>query len=336
EGPRFRASQQALRSVARAMRSAALALSSGAHAGADDFAHRMRLDVMKDSVLKLDRWADDLASAAGETRQGIGKFRHSSLQLVEVIRTAAFVKGGPSRLHDGVSGVDADYDDQLRDPSTLPSASTVARGHLSLDVAMALNRRRTFHPDTFRYLWTDSSPHAGFDWLWSQCHEIRRDRVVQVCKDVHLLITRIAAHAETIEKSGGAVPHDPLPEWAPLLKSMLDIREHVFVPTSLAMGRTGISHKISALVHQWGLELPEGVGLKAMARSFISHTSDMGVEMSIPDYSVADHEGLSATWLDRAPLRLDAECVPPAFEDRGDLSAAGAERAVEADCQMSE
>eukprot|EP00959_Pyramimonas_sp_CCMP1952_P309701 6481130-Pyramimonas_sp.AAC.1 len=58
--------------------------------------------------------------------------------------------------------------------------------------------------------------------------------------------------------------------------------------------------------------------------------------MSIPDYSVADHEGLSATWLDRAPLRLDAECVPPAFEDRGDLSAAGAERAVEADCQMSE
>ena len=75
-------------------------------------------------------------------------------------------------------------------PDTLriPSAATVAKHELSLDMAIVgLTRKMSAQTPGYwlRYGWSDASPLAGFDWLWSQEHWIPSHRVLDVMLAVH-------------------------------------------------------------------------------------------------------------------------------------------------------
>ena len=86
-------------------------------------------------------------------------------------------------------GVDPNEGRKHFQKSTLPSVSTIMRAELSLDIAMSMLRRVTYNPsDMVRFMWSDSSPLCGFDWLWAQSHEIKRSEVVAICKASHELV----------------------------------------------------------------------------------------------------------------------------------------------------
>ncbi len=294
----------------------------------DDRDRSRRVEALKDATLTMDHWAEQFSAASGESRSGVGRFRHSSSLLFDSIRTSSLVRGGASNLKTVVQraialvspealagtlckGIQPPESEQHFATSILPSVSAIARGELSLDISLSLYRRRLYKRGVFRYLWTDSSPIAGFDWLWGQCHEIAQDDIVSVCKSAHELTRCTTAFAERLSREAREPPMDPLPDWKPLLNQLLKIGEHIFPPVSLALGRTSLSHKVSALAHQWAMELPEGSSLSDFGSSFVSHTSDMGVEISIPDFVLDDVEGLLGPVINRAPLQVDVERDAP-------------------------
>jgi hypothetical protein len=83
--------------------------------------------------------------------------------------------------------------------------------------------------------------------------------------------------------------------------------------------------------------VPINASLKSFLASFITHTSDMGVEFSIPYYLMGDVEQQMPPWLDGSKLRSDlrsSEMAPPLTTIRGlptnsGVDIAGADRQPE-------
>ena len=67
--------------------------------------------------------------------------------------------------------------------SELPGYGTLWRYELVLDVSFMMMRSRIKVPHV-RWLWTDSSPQKGFDWIWSEFHEVPVGRVAAVFQAV--------------------------------------------------------------------------------------------------------------------------------------------------------
>jgi hypothetical protein len=162
----------------------------------------------------------------------------------------------------------------------------------------------------FRYLLVDSSPQVGYDWLWSQYKQISANRAVSVCRALNKLQVDVAVHAQRLRADDPEceLVLEPLDSWKPLLALIADgISEHISPPTAVASGHRGLAHKARALVHQWYLELPAHLSMNDHADTFEAVCSDMGVEMSLPDFRAPDVESILPAWLNRDELRADLE-----------------------------
>jgi hypothetical protein len=146
-------------------------------------------------------------------------FRHSSKKLLQVIRLVLKLRGGSSTLADVIAKSLAlalpsfmqpaflnDISDLVADvKAAMPSAALVRRYELALDAAMMLLQRKAAEADRadgsscIRMGLTDLSPMAGFDWLWSEYHEIRQDNLVATFQAVVSLTCAIAGHVRDRE-----------------------------------------------------------------------------------------------------------------------------------------
>jgi hypothetical protein len=73
--------------------------------------------------------------------------------------------------------------------SHFPSAEAVRQAELMVDVAMMMTNRelRPFDGASV-YLWWDSTPHGGHDWLLSQIHYVQRDLLANLLDAVHQVV----------------------------------------------------------------------------------------------------------------------------------------------------
>ena len=113
------------------------------------------------------------------------RFRHSAVKLFDSLRAAALLKGGPETLCETLIRCLQTAAPKFMVPAVLeqitqggkkerlPAPSLIRRYELSLDIALnLLVQERT--PSAFvRFAHSDSSPMAGYDWLWMQLTEIR-------------------------------------------------------------------------------------------------------------------------------------------------------------------
>jgi hypothetical protein len=82
-------------------------------------------------------------------------------------------------------------------PGAVPSASTVRRYELALDVSLQLYvQTKSPHTQVHRYAHADSSPVAGFDWLWSQYVEIKDVYIFQTYTSILQLQAGTTAWAQ--------------------------------------------------------------------------------------------------------------------------------------------
>ncbi len=98
------------------------------------------------------------------------------------------------------------------------------------------------------------------------------------------------------------------PEWLPWLRTIREnIRRHVNPPAALGSGNRGLAGKASAEIYKWSLQEPFDRNLSAHARTYASFTSDMGVELGLPDFVVPEDgvEKLLPTWVHRHTLGPD-------------------------------
>ena len=77
----------------------------------------------------------------------------------------------------------------------------------------------------------------------------------------------------------------PADSWTPWLQCILrNVHLHIHPPAALASGRRSLEDKVRTILYMWSMETARTVKLDAVAASYISHTSDLGVESSIPNF----------------------------------------------------
>jgi hypothetical protein len=192
-----------------------------------------------------------------------------------------------------------------------PGPAAVQRAELSLDVGYMLHKRSRTTKSVARFMWTDSSPVANHDWIWCQYTEVKSENLVRVCQAINDLTLAVhqwhddqgfAQQDEGFDVNEVMFPHPDWRDWLATIGSC--VAEHICPPTALASGHRGVAHKCRAILHQWHLETPEGISLDDFADSFYCACSDMGVEMSIPDFRAAKVSELLPPWAFKSDLSM--------------------------------
>ena len=289
----------------------------------------------------LDKWSFSWRQAMGMVNLAGGgsRFRHDSRKLLDCIRLSFLVNGGPSSLTEVIAqSLSIVLPEFLREPfvrsmckptcgKVLPSASLISRYEIALDAALMLLAKKRAAPVCIRVGWTDSSPLAGYDWIWSQYHEIPESKLVRCFSSVRKLSVAISAFvAEHDEQEANdhvpdVLPLLPLPEWKPWLQVISDsIFEHIHPPAALGSGHRSLADKAASEVYKWQLQSPSIAALSQHSASYIAHCSDLGVERSLPDFELSGSvDCLLPEWLrgpmlqpadvDAAPHVMDTDCA---------------------------
>lgn len=132
-----------------------------------------------------------------------------------------------------------------------PAASLLRRYEFSLDVALILLERQRSQETLgklMRFSWSDSPPMGGFDWSWSQYHEVHIDDLAELFDAIIFLSDETKAFNERLQQRrdrpavGDAHDSDeeldgegmePLPSWRPALATIRrSIRKHINPPAS--------------------------------------------------------------------------------------------------------
>ena len=108
------------------------------------------------------------------------------------------------------------------------------------------------------------------------------------------------AYADVHSDSDGVVANwmvHTTADWEAWCKVILANTLHIVCPpAALGSGHRAVAHKCSHLAFAWMLSCS---GDSAdVAQTFVSHTSDMGVELSLPDFTVTSHSELLLAWVD--------------------------------------
>ncbi len=89
----------------------------------------------------------------------------------------------------------------------------------------------------------------------------------------------------------------PPEEWSPWLQAVRsNIFEVVSPPAAMGSGHRGIAHKCGLVAYSWALGARTN-DIRPTALTYVSHTSDMGVELSIADFNCSDPKVLLPTWM---------------------------------------
>lgn len=209
------------------------------------------------------------------------------------------------------------------DPAeTLPSPSLVRRYFLALDMSLCLAmRKRHDHRLVRRYGHADSSPLGGFDWLWTQAVEVDECALLRTFIAINKLTVAIDkwwAEEEPLHDEGDdAWRKTPPPsEWQPWLRT---IKDDVFMlidtPTALGSGHRGAADKAANMVSAWSLHTPASQTMSNVAESYRSMTTDMGVEMAVADFCIADPSRLLPEWVQRGPMGNESDTDPSVSAD---------------------
>ena len=247
---------------------------------------------LAEAITSLSSWAH-----AAETRRGdYLSSMHTNLSsaaLIHTIRLARRLSGGAGQVVDVaerviclLAGSDA-ASLYAGDLASIGSPSTLTRHEFTLDLAIMMCeglRIRSLNQAVVRWAWTDSSPQQSKDWIWHQSLEIALGDIVGTFGPVLEVTT--AAEQLGDEEAEAALACPPV-EWQPLLNIMkTNLRLHITPPTAVGVGHRGLAHKAAALVHSHYMELQDRDLLSKSMCTFISHTSDMGVELGLPDLMV--------------------------------------------------
>ena len=305
---------------------------------------------LEHAINMIASWAHAMREMAGEVRlpNVRSRFRHTSLRLLDCIQLSSYIRGGANNLVEiirrsiaaAMPPILAQYflsslERRSASARLMPSPSSIRHSEFSLDLALMLYHKSNLPKKCIRYFWSDSSPMAGFDWLWSQYHEIDSDSLVSTFEAVRALVRGVKVWCDEERGSDedtwerGDVPMDHVrrrtnPEWEPYLRSLKsNIREHINPPAALGTGCRGVADKAKAVTFAWALQTPCECRIIDHADTYLSQTSDMGVELSLPDFEITGHhESLLPEWVNRMPLELDiepAEPPAPAYDPENDV-----------------
>ena len=255
------------------------------------------------------------------------KHRHSSEKVVESIKLMRCLKGGAGALADILVKSIAltvpevfrpAFIEGCRRPSHNPASSMLQHYELSFDAAITmLQIDRTINPK-IRFDWNDSSPQAGYDWLWSEYRQIAKRDIPQAFNASVRLSEAVAQRVAVLEEEArhrdeeGKIELDvaPVPEWADWLNTLSScFDEYINMPAALASGHKALAHKCGTKAWNWALVTPKGQNVvNEYSNTYASSASDMGTELGLPYFNVdGGAQALLPTWFDKTMARDDLD-----------------------------
>ena len=158
---------------------------------------------LADTIKKIDLWAHTLRitvevrpeqhSSVTDWGTRVRKWRFSSKRLLEAIQLSISMRGGAMSLSKTIekcfrltmpSFIVEPFISSMRETDALKKTnhmvgpSMIWNGQVALDAAISSYRRSIYSPTVLRWLWQDSSPIAGADWLMSKTRELEQSQLV--------------------------------------------------------------------------------------------------------------------------------------------------------------
>ena len=166
-----------------------------------------------------------------------------------------------------------------------------------------------------RWLWTDSSPQKNFDWVWSEYVEVEERDVWPVFDATVKLAKSVLDFMEGNRDDLDRLFENDVPDgWSAWHTQLESVSHHICIPTAVSSGQRDLVHKVSALMHSFGMESKSLEGLRVFLSSVRSFTSDMGTELSMPDFRCESIAGLAPEWFEPSGLMLDVDSGHPVAE----------------------
>ena len=161
----------------------------------------------------------------------------------------------------------------------------VVSSQVKVDAAFALCVREDLDKDDGPiFVWCDSSPQVGADWLLSLFDRIPQNAVAEFFQTVQKLFLscedlRQALHAGEIELALEILAQRR--DCARFLKQ--NLQRHHQMPMALGSGRTNVEHKAKAMTLKFHREATDLKSLQRICGRVCSFTVDMGTEAGIAD-----------------------------------------------------
>ena len=120
--------------------------------------------------------------------------------------------------------------------------------------------------------------------------QVLRRHLIPCAKALLALQSLIKAFAAEVygeeDDDNGAIGMEPEDCWRPHLQLLTNIQEHVYTPANLSAGCRNVPHKNSGTAWQMHVDIPSGIPLDDHMDCVVSSTTDMGDEMSGPQFRV--------------------------------------------------
>ena len=272
-------------------------------------------------VNKLKGWTETLRKAEEQSLGGTNR-RHSCEFLLQTFLACAALRDKnklPKTLKHAIDFLPAPLRPLARSAMgvgtgghcRLPKWST--RLEFIFDVSVMLWRREHMSDDSScRYGMIDASVQGHRDWLISVIRSVPADSIAEVAAAMARLklhLDRYGAHildprdAEPMDDDSG---YDRSADFDIIAKA-LSVNHSP--PVGLMEGKKSLEHKTAAAVFAWWLE--SGDNLDRFLRSFISLTTDLGVESGVGDFQTIDTALLLPKWVRDAKM----------YDEMGDVEA---------------
>ena len=200
--------------------------------------------------------------------------------------------------------VDALVDEHLRDyvrqmMKSAPSGGRISESQVRVDAALSLlwRERLAEHVGPV-YLWLDSSPQCGHDWLLSMFDMVAQSEVAKTAHAVRRL-------QQTVAEFQLAWRADADPDaLASIVQERLDcgrvvqanIRRHRQVPVSLGSSASSVEHKCRAIAHKFMNESTSLATCRRTMRQVVCTVADMGTEMAVSNAQGGDVSRYLPVW----------------------------------------
>jgi len=238
-------------------------------------------ELASELAARVRRWAPAILAAAGpdehsqavlELEDTVSRLDHFSKPprnlkssydlhtLVTTLMTAALVRNKSDMKNVILRSLEAavlehsrSYLKELVAQVRVPSSATLSRHQLRIDAALCcLWQQRLLGTGNVLYVWADSSPQAGVDWLLSIVQIIPSTSLIECAQVVQILAASAfelckAAAAEDTEKMVQIAEDRHI--WGSLLGSFITM--HRQIPAGRGSGCTSVEHKCRCPVHKF-------------------------------------------------------------------------------------
>ena len=277
--------------------------------------------IISDMVTALDDWADELYPLS--SKDELSRCKYSSALLLECLRMSKLVRGGASRLVEIMERSLRIALPSLADASgrvtlgvKLPSRQLLQYAELAIDIAICRLAQKWFKAGTYaRFSMADSSELCGYNWLWQHQRLVPFAGMWQAFEAANQLINVVESFAAEIPELEGDSDRindleltKPRDSWMPLLEIIkANVIDYVPPPCSMGPGHAAVQHKCEALAWSWAIQTPLVESMDGIADDFRTHTSDMGTELSCPEFRVRSVASIFPAWYDRQLMTSDVQ-----------------------------